>query len=95
MTEEQREELVQRHIALSWKILEAKYWYYYRSDPKIQDYEYDAMEKEYEALSGILGLDPTASNMVDFDEKRPACQSVMFKLGAKAIAKPKKNRKKK
>lgn len=76
--------------SLSWKILEAKYWYYYRSEPKISDYEYDMMEKEYEAICVKLNIEPTASNMVDFDEKRPSCQHVMLKYGYKTEKKRKK-----
>ena len=89
------DELYERIVYLSWKILDAKYWYYYRSDPKLQDYEYDMMEKEYEALCKIAGVDPTASDMVDFDESRPSCQAVMYKFGTKPPVPVKKTRKKK
>ncbi len=77
-------------VSLSWKILEAKYWYYYRSEPKISDYDYDLMEKEYELTCKLLGIEPTASNMVDFDEKRPSCMNVMLKYGYRTSKKRKK-----
>lgn len=72
----------QRFIQLSWEILEHKCRYYIMDSPIVQDYEYDAIEKEYEALAKELGLEPTASNMVGFNPDRPSCQSVMRKLGA-------------
>lgn len=83
-------DLYERMVSLSWKILEAKYWYYYRSQPKITDYEYDTMEKEYEAICKRLEIEPTASNMVDFDEKRPSCMHIMLKHGYKINKKRKK-----
>lgn len=36
-------------VQLSWKILEAKFRYYILDNPKMQDHDYDMMEKEYEA----------------------------------------------
>lgn len=74
----------ERIVELSWKILEAKYWYYYRDAGKISDYEYDLMEKEYEKLCHDLGIEPSASNMVGFDESRPSCMHVMLKFGFKS-----------
>lgn len=69
-----------RYIELGWKILEAKYRYYKLDDPLLQDHEYDAMEREYDTLAKKLNLDPTASDMVGFDETRPSCQVVMHKI---------------
>lgn len=72
----------QRFINLSWEILEHKCRYYIMDSPIVQDYEYDAIEKEYDSLAKELGLEPTASDMVGFNPDRPSCQSVMRKLGA-------------
>lgn len=79
MSEEKNDK--QRFAELSWKILEHKYRYYILNSPVIQDFEYDMIEKEYEALAMKLKLEPSASNMVDFDTKRPSCMQVMRKLG--------------
>lgn len=83
----------QRFIKLSWEILEHKCRYYIMDKPIIQDYEYDAIEKEYDALAKELGAEPTASDMVGFNLDRPSCQSVMRKLGVLKIKKAKKKRK--
>ncbi len=74
---------LERFISLSWQILEHKYRYYILAKPVIGDYEYDMLEKEYEALADKLGLPKSASDMVDFDMNRPSCQRVMEKLSAK------------
>ena len=80
----------QEMAELSWKIIEAKYWYYRRSEPKLTDYQYDLMEKRYEALCEELGLLPTASNMVDFDTERTCCKHVVLKFeGVSAFRKTK------
>lgn len=70
----------QRFVKLGWEILEHKCRYYMHSAPSISDYDYDMLEKEYEALGSELGLEPSASDMVDFDENRPACQNVVKKI---------------
>jgi NAD-dependent DNA ligase len=70
----------QQFIELGWVLLEHKCRYYYFNSPIIQDYEYDMLEREYEQLARDLGEEPTATNMVDFDEKRPSCQAVLLKL---------------
>lgn len=77
------EDKKQRFIQLSWIILEHKYRYYILDKPIIQDYDYDKLEKEYEALADELKLEPSASNMVGFDLDRPSCQSVVKKLNTK------------
>lgn len=79
-----------RYVELGWKILEHKCRYYILHQPTITDYEYDLLEKEYDALAGELGLPSTASDMVDFDKSRPACQRVLEKL----LAPPPKARRK-
>ncbi len=79
-----------RFIKLGWEILEHKCKYYILNKPTVTDYEYDIIEKEYDALADKLGLDKSASDMVDFDTKRPACQSVMRKLGVSGKRKRKK-----
>jgi NAD-dependent DNA ligase len=65
---------------LSWKILEHKCHYYMFSRPIISDYQYDQLEQQYDALAEELGLPKSASDMVDFDVKRPACFEVYQKL---------------
>lgn len=70
----------QRFVELGWKLLEHKCWYYMFQDPKVTDYQYDMLEKEYEALASELGLEPSVSNMVDFDMKRPSCERVYNKI---------------
>lgn len=49
--------------------------------PVISDYEYDKLEKEYDALSKELGLPNSVADMVDFDTNRHSCKLVMEKLG--------------
>lgn len=70
----------QRFIQLSWELLEHKCRYYIFSKPSIEDYEYDMLEKEYDALAKELGLPNSVGDMVDFDTSRPACQLVLDKL---------------
>jgi len=45
-----------RFIKLGWELLEHKCRYYVLSRPTIQDYDYDMLEKEYDALADELGL---------------------------------------
>lgn len=73
----------ERFARLSWKILEHKCHYYMFNNPQIQDYEYDMLEKEYDALALTLGKPPTASDMVGFDLERPSCRSVYRKLAGR------------
>ena len=63
-------------VKLSWDILKYKYHYYVNSAPIISDYEYDMIEKEYEALCKEFNVPPTATDMVDFNWNRPCCQIV-------------------
>lgn len=70
----------EKFILLGWTLLEHKCHYYIFSNPTISDYEYDLLEKEYESLADFLGLEPSASNMVDFDMKRPSCKKVYEKI---------------
>lgn len=81
---------LERFNKLSWEILEHKCRYYIMDSPTIEDYEYDLIEKEYDALADELGLPKSASDMVGFKEDRPSCQRVMTKL---IKSKPKKRRK--
>jgi NAD-dependent DNA ligase len=69
-----------RFIELSWIILEHKCRYYHFNAPIIKDYEYDMLEKEYDALATQLGKPQSASNMVDFKLDRPACRAVLDKI---------------
>lgn len=67
-----------RFIGLAWWLLEAKYIYY--CTPKgvkcPSDGEYDKYEAEYKELAKTLNLEPTASDMVGFDESKPSCRLV-------------------
>jgi len=47
--------------------------------PIMDDFSYDQMEKQYEALCRQAGVEPTASNMVGFDVNRPACKLIIAK----------------
>lgn len=60
----------------SWRILDAKYAYYVLDNPIMVDADYDAMVLEYEDWCYLLGVKPTASEMVGFDKTRPSCQLV-------------------
>lgn len=71
----------ERFIALGWLLLEHKCRYYVLNDSIIDDHSYDMLEKAYDKLAEELKLPKSASDMVGFDETRPACQSVMRKLG--------------
>jgi NAD-dependent DNA ligase len=82
----------ERFVQLSWQILEHKCYYYVLSKPIISDYEYDLLEKEYEALADKLKLPRSASDMVDFDANRPSCQRVMEKICPVRMASDKKKR---
>jgi len=83
---------LKRFIELSWQILEHKYRYYILIKPIIGDYQYDMLEKEYEALADKLGLPKSASDMVDFDMNRPSCQSVAKKLSPVKASKRRRKR---
>ncbi len=76
-----KEEKLERFIKMGWEILEHKCRYYIMCTSIIEDHVYDKLEKEYEALAAELGLEPSASNMIDFDTKRPSSRLVMDKLG--------------
>lgn len=69
-----------RFQELGWQVLEHKCRYYVFMRPIISDFEYDMIEKEYDALAKELGVPPTASDMVDFDDSRPSCRLVLDKL---------------
>jgi NAD-dependent DNA ligase len=69
-----------RFLSIGWELLEHKYRYYVLDNPTIPDHEYDILEKEYDNLAKELDLEPTASNMVGFDTKRPCCQLVISKI---------------
>jgi NAD-dependent DNA ligase len=77
---------------LAWKILEAKCLYYVFDKPKLTDYEYDMMERQYDALAEKLNLPKTASDMVGFNPDRPSCKNVMLKVGYKFNNRLKKKR---
>ncbi len=66
----------ERFISLSWQLLEHKFRYYILDRPKIEDYEYDLLEKEYDRLAIELGQPQSVSNMVGFDENRHSCRLV-------------------
>lgn len=85
------EKLLREFIALSWWILEQKALYYrghgdcgihpsWMEHHAVPDHIYDRKEKRYESLALILECEPTASEMVGFNENRPCCQLVLAKL---------------
>jgi hypothetical protein len=61
-----------RWIKLGWQILEAKHRYYNLDAPELSDYDYDLMEREYDTLSKELGFEPSAANMVGFNNTKPS-----------------------
>jgi len=66
---------------LAWQILGHKFLYYcgaeYNLSNKIiPDEEYDAIENEYKELCEELGIEPSASDMVEFDDSRGSCRMV-------------------
>ena len=69
----------ERLVKLSWDILKYKFHYYENAKPLITDYQYDMLEKEYEALCKEFEIEPTATNMVGFDWNRRCCQMVACK----------------
>ena len=71
----------ERFIQLSWELLEHKCFYYMLNAPVVSDYEYDKLEKEYDALATELNLPNSVADMVDFDTSRHSCRLVMEKLG--------------
>lgn len=68
---------------LSWDLLEHRCRYYVLAEPTVDDHTYDRLEREYQALAARLGREPSASNMVGFDLKRPSCWRVYMKLTGK------------
>lgn len=67
-------------IKLAWFLLESKYRYYKLCRPILEDWEFDILEDEYRGWCAIVGLPPTAVDMVGFDSKRPSCQCVIGKV---------------
>jgi hypothetical protein len=72
------------HVGLSWKILEAKFYYYegpkYNLQSPWTDSQYDEMERRYNYLCEKLNKEPTASGMVGFDINRGSCRLVAAKI---------------
>ena len=77
----------ERHVWLSWKILECKLMYYrpelvhesWHKTLATPDAQYDAYEAEYLKLCTKLKLEPTAQQMVGFDTNRSSCRLVLEK----------------
>lgn len=77
-------------LRLGWKLLEYKCAYYRPDEIKeelwaerglyITDEEYDALEREFAALTKQLNEIDQITTMVDFDVRRPACQWILTKL---------------
>lgn len=57
-----------RRAWLSWRILEEKYWYYEKGCNRIDDFEYDQMEREYRSLGGVpcVGFPNTDPDLPNF-----------------------------
>jgi hypothetical protein len=85
-------------IELCWKILEYKAVYYYphkihktwKKRLTIPDEKYDILENQYRALCQEFDVEPTAADMVGFDQKRPSCKLVLAKLSNPPIRKRRK-----
>jgi len=86
MKKKSKEEL--RFIKLGWTILEAKYFYYEKTDSpnRRSDAWYDKIEGEYRMLADKLNLPPAASDGVGFPFDSPSgtlvanrCQVKKFK----------------
>lgn len=75
-----QEEKVSYFVSLGERLLEHRYRYYGLDSPVIEDYEYDYIERYYESTAMALGLEPTASNMVDFDLKRADAQAAKARV---------------
>jgi hypothetical protein len=83
----------QQIILLGWQILEYKLAYYrpelveesLLKHIKVTDETYDAAENRYEYLCATEGIEPTASNMVGFDENRASCRLVLSKYISKTL----------
>lgn len=69
-----------RHIQLGWQLMEAKFQYYVLDSPTLSDHEYDQMEREYDALSKLLDVSPSASDTVGFNALRPSGALVADKI---------------
>lgn len=69
-----------RFIKLGWELLEHKYRYYILNMNTISDYDFDQLEAEYRKLAEELGLPPSASDMVGFDNTRFSCQLAMHRV---------------
>ena len=78
-----------RFTKLGWELLEHKFRYYILSEPIIQDYAYDMLEKEYDSLAEELNLPKSATDMVDFNMDRWACKLVKDKVLRQRRAKKK------
>ena len=69
-------------VKLAWRILELKFIYYKAPSlglnlKGVSDHEYDELEDKYKKLAKILGENPTASDMVGFDDNKASCKIVM------------------
>jgi hypothetical protein len=69
-----------KFINLGWKLMEAKFQYYKLDAPLLEDYQYDLLEREYDSLAKELGVVPTATDMVGFDQVRSSGVLVADKI---------------
>lgn len=76
-------EKVEHHIQVGKRLLQQRYRYYYLDNPVLNDFEYDVLERYYEALSAYLGLEPINKNLVGFDENEPNCIEAKIKVDLK------------
>ncbi len=67
---------------MAWDILTAKYCYYVLDSPVMEDEDFDKLEVDFRDWCAILGMSPSAADMVGFDLERPSCQLVKRKVDA-------------
>lgn len=66
------EEKIAYHDILGQRLLYRRYEYYQLDLPSISDFEYDFVERYYEAVSADLGLPSVVQDMVGFDDNHEA-----------------------
>ena len=77
MTKEEKEQ----HIKdVGERLLQHRYRYYILDQPVLEDWVYDHLERYYEMIAKDVGIEATASNMVDFDLKRQDAQDAKTRV---------------
>ena len=68
------EEKVDHLLNLEERILEHRYRYYILDAPVIPDTHYDYLERYYVNVCSLLGVEPTVTNMVDYNHGYPGAK---------------------